>query len=265
MSRVIRTATINTVEPTFGAAVEPNVEIAAQVVLLATAVTDAGLAKTATAAAKVSTATAKTDATAADNAAGTAKTSTATAKTDATAADNAVATVVSDDTDTLAALDAFAAAVIAITGDGYAAHQFTFGGATGLTSAQVHTTFALLNTALTDFLAGQAAGVAAKATTVTSKASATTADTDTGTAKTATATSKTSATTADTNTGTADTAAGTAKTATEAVSLTSSLAGVSADVVLIFNTAAVVTQNKLREAVRGLLRLIEGSSSLSGT
>lgn len=47
----------------------------------------------------------------------------------------------------------FAAAVIAITGDTYnsGTHQFTTGGATGLTHAQWATLAALLNTALGDF------------------------------------------------------------------------------------------------------------------
>jgi hypothetical protein len=84
---------------------------------------------------------------------------------DATAADTAVGTVVTDNTATLAAIDAFAAAIIAITGDTYVAHQFVFGGATGLTHAQVATNFALLNTAITDFLAGQTATTAAKVAT----------------------------------------------------------------------------------------------------
>ena len=85
---------------------------------------------------------------------------------DATTADTAVGTVVTDNTATLAAIDAFAANVIAITGDTYVAHQFVTGGATGLTHAQWATAAALLNTAITDFLTGQ---------------------TDTNTAKTATA------------------------------------------------------------------------------
>lgn len=97
--------------------------------------------------------------------------------TDATTADTAVGTVVTDNTTALAAIDTFAAAVIAITGDTYVAHQFVFGGATGLTHAQVATTFALLNTAITNFL---------------------TAQTDANTAKTATALVKTDAAAVDT-------------------------------------------------------------------
>lgn len=47
----------------------------------------------------------------------------------------------------------FATALIAITGDTYSTttHQFTFGGATGLTHAQWATLGALLNTAAADF------------------------------------------------------------------------------------------------------------------
>lgn len=50
---------------------------------------------------------------------------------------------------TLAALDVAGAAIVAITGDTYSnvTHQFTFGGATGLTHAQWATNGALLNTA----------------------------------------------------------------------------------------------------------------------
>lgn len=83
----------------------------------------------------------------------------------ATSADTNVGTVVTDNTTTLTALDAAAANIIAITGDTYVAHQFVFGGATGLTHAQWATAGALLNTAITDFLAAQAAAVAAKTST----------------------------------------------------------------------------------------------------
>ncbi len=86
-------------------------------------------------------------------------------KTDATTADTAVGTVVTDNTATLAAIDAAAASIIAITGDTYVAHQFVFGGATGLTHAQWATQGALLNTAITDFLAGQTATNTAKTAT----------------------------------------------------------------------------------------------------
>ena len=74
-----------------------------------------------------------------------------------------VATVVTDDTATLAAIDAVGAAIIAISGDHYTAHQYVEDGATGLTSGQLHTIMTLMNTANTDFLAGQAAAVAAAA------------------------------------------------------------------------------------------------------
>lgn len=88
-----------------------------------------------------------------------------TTSTDATAADTAVGVVVTDNTTTLAAIDTFGAAIVAITGDSYTAHQFAFDGATGLTHAQVATNFALLNTAITAFLAGQTATTAAKTAT----------------------------------------------------------------------------------------------------
>lgn len=72
---------------------------------------------------------------------------------DATTADTDVGTSLTD-------FDTAAANVIAITGDTYSntTHQYTFGGATGLTHAQWATFGALLNTA-------QAAVVAAKAAT----------------------------------------------------------------------------------------------------
>lgn len=85
--------------------------------------------------------------------------------TDATTANTNVGTVVTDNTTTLSALDAFGAAVIAITGDTYVSHQFVFGGSGAMTHAQWATNGALLNTAITNFLAAQAAAVAAKTST----------------------------------------------------------------------------------------------------
>lgn len=63
--------------------------------------------------------------------------------------------------------------------------------------------------------------------------------------------------------GTADTNTGTAKTAVDAISLTASLAAVAADVSLLINSATVVSKNKLNEAIRALLRLVDGSDLLS--
>lgn len=59
----------------------------------------------------------------------------------------------------LTAYDAVGAAIIAISGDSYSAvtHQFTNGGATGLTSAQLHTQLTALNAAIASFLSAQAA------------------------------------------------------------------------------------------------------------
>ncbi len=76
----------------------------------------------------------------------------------ATTADTAVALVLTD-------YDTAAASIVAISGDTYSAvtHQFTTGGATGLTSAQLHTQMALLNTMATALIAAKAATVAAKA------------------------------------------------------------------------------------------------------
>lgn len=85
----------------------------------------------------------------------------------ATTADTDVGTVVTDLTAAFTALNTFGAAVVAITGDTYSSttHQFTFGGSTGLTHAQVATEFALLNTAITDFITAQTAAVTAKVAT----------------------------------------------------------------------------------------------------
>ena len=57
----------------------------------------------------------------------------------------------------LSQYDAVGAAIIAISGDTYSSttHQFTNGGATGLTSAQLHTQLTALNTAITSFLLSQ--------------------------------------------------------------------------------------------------------------
>lgn len=84
----------------------------------------------------------------------TAKSAADTSVTNATTVDSDVGTVTSAQTTFLADYDAVAAAIIAITGDTYATHQFTFGGSTGLTSAQLHTQMTALNTAITAFLAG---------------------------------------------------------------------------------------------------------------
>lgn len=150
-----------------------------------------------------------TDTTAADNDVAAAQTLNNTADsaagtgvTNATTADNAVATVQTDNTAANSAFDIFAAAIIAITGDTYnsTTKQFTFGGATGLTHAQIATNFALLNTAMTDYLASQTDLATAKAATATAKTQATTVKTDVdavvtslATAKTATALAKTDA------------------------------------------------------------------------
>lgn len=81
------------------------------------------------------------------------------------------ATVVADVAAALTAFNTAGASIVAITGDTYSAttHQFTTGGATGLTHAQWATQAALLNTALTALIAVQAdvAGVAAADVTVT--------------------------------------------------------------------------------------------------
>lgn len=68
------------------------------------------------------------------------------------------ASLVADLATAATAYDTFAAAALAITGDTYSTttKQFTYGGATGLTHAQVVTVFGLLDTFATAFLAAQA-------------------------------------------------------------------------------------------------------------
>ncbi len=62
-------------------------------------------------------------------------------------------TAATDITTAFTDYNTFAASLLAITGDTYSTttHQFTTGGATGLTHAQWATQAALLNTALSDF------------------------------------------------------------------------------------------------------------------
>jgi hypothetical protein len=96
----------------------------------------------------------------------------ATTSTDASAADTAVGVVVADNAVTIAAIDAAAASIIAITGDTYVAHQFVTGGVTGLTHIQWATQATLLNTAITDYLAGQTATNTAKTASALAKADA---------------------------------------------------------------------------------------------
>lgn len=91
----------------------------------------------------------------ANTAATTANTDVGTAQTAANTAATATGTAVTNMATTLTAIDAFGAAVIAITGGTYTAHQFSVAVTTGLTNTQCNTTFALLNTAITDFLAAQ--------------------------------------------------------------------------------------------------------------
>jgi hypothetical protein len=81
-----------------------------------------------------------------------------------------VATVQTDLTTAFTDYNTFAAAVIAITGDTFntTTHQFTTGGATGLTHAQWATLAALLNTSLSDFVTAQTATTTAASATANS-------------------------------------------------------------------------------------------------
>lgn len=168
--------------------------------------------------------TAQTAASAADGDMATLVTDLATDVTNTTIADNDAAidvtntgAVNTDLTTAFSDYDTVAAAIIAITGDTYnsSTHQFTFGGATGLTHAQ---------------WAGASIGVALNAALtafVTAQTAATTASTSAGTTKTATAAAKSSAAASSTQGGLTKTA--TALTVTDANLL--STATVSADLV----------------------------------
>lgn len=91
------------------------------------------------------------------------------------AADTAVGVVVTDLTTAFTDFNTFAAALLAITGDTFntTTHQFTFGGATGLTHAQWATLGAQLNTAMTDFVTSQTDNTAAKVATAAAVAGGT--------------------------------------------------------------------------------------------
>lgn len=139
----------------------------------------------------------------AQSSAATADTDAGTLQTDATIADSAAATNLSDITDADTKVgtintdfDAFAAALIAITGDTYntATNQFTFGGATGLTHAQIAGALGTaLNLVGADVVTAKASSAAAKTQATTTKTNTATVVTDAGTTKTATATAKTNA------------------------------------------------------------------------
>jgi len=90
-----------------------------------------------------------------------------TAKAKVVLGDTAVGTVVTDLTTAFTAQDVFGAALVAITGDSYSAvtHQWTNGGATGLTHAQVVTLMALFNTASAAFVTAQTDANTAKTAT----------------------------------------------------------------------------------------------------
>jgi hypothetical protein len=132
--------------------------------------------------------------------AATADTDAATVVTDTTNADTDAGTVVTDIATTGTDFDTFAAALIAITGDTYnsTTKQFTYGGATGLTHAQIAGALG------TDLNAIGAAIVAAATAAATAKTATAAAVTAAGTAKTATALTVTDATPLSTATIAAD-------------------------------------------------------------
>ncbi len=88
------------------------------------------------------------------------------------------AAVSTDLTTAFTALDAFGNALVAITGDTYSSvtHQWTTGGSTGLTHAQVVTLMALFNTASTDFITAQTDATTAHSAAVAANSGITGAD-----------------------------------------------------------------------------------------
>lgn len=139
-----------------------------------------------------------------------------TATTDANTADANVATVQTNEATAFTDYNTFAAALIAITGDTYntTTHQFTTGGATGLTHAQWVTLAALLNTSLADFNTAKTSTDTAKTATALVKTDIAAVAVDIGltataltTSKTATALTKTDATALSTAAVAADLAA----------------------------------------------------------
>ncbi len=209
-----------------------------------------------------------TSATTADTATGTAQTNVGTVDTDvdtdvtnATTADTDVGTVVTDLTTAFTAYDAAAASIIAITGDTYSnvTHQFTTGGATGLTHAQWATQAALLNTAATDFVTAQTDNTTAKTATAAAKTSALATQTASDTAVAAVATAKTdtaAALVAITTTQTDSDAAVTAMAAAKSGSIDTS-----GDVTIVVNLSNVTTMSQLKSVVSKILRVAEVSGN----
>lgn len=237
MALVSYKAVIRPVEPFAGAAgPDPSMEIAAQAALLASAVTSLNTAKT-------STATAVTSATTADTNTGTAQTSVNTAQTNTNTAKAATATAAGN----FASRTATQAAVDVLVADGALPTQ-----------AHVNDLVTAWNTFKTNLTTHETSVTTADTNTGTAQTSVNTAKTNTDTAKTSTATALTNTTTADTNTGSA-------VTSLSNVTLVAAAASVAYDVALFFNAATVVTRNKFREAVRAILRVIEGDNSLSGS
>ena len=201
----------------------PGDAIATQTALLALAVTAVQLVDT-------DVDLAVTSATTADTAAGTADTDVGTTVTDLVAA--------------FTAYDIFGNALVAITGDSYSntTHQWTTGGSTGLTHAQVVTLMGELNTAITDFITSQTANTAAKVATAA--------------AKTDTAASTVAVTLVQTN-------SDLAVTAVNLPSLSGITAIASGDAMLIFDGTKVTTKNQARITGRRLVDQAANSASFT--
>lgn len=156
---------------------------------IATAITDTTALQALITTHQADATAADTDVASSQTSAGTANSAAATSVSNATTADNNEGTNASD-------FDAFAALVIAITGDTYnsTTKQFTFGGATGLTHAQWAGAIGTAINALgANIVTTKASTATAKTQAVTTNTATTAVITSLAITKTATALSKTEA------------------------------------------------------------------------
>lgn len=209
---------------------------------IAQAVVDTTTLQTAITSAQADAATADTNMGTVQTQMGTVKTNTATTLTDATTADNKAASTGTD-------YDSLINAMIAITGDTYnsTTKQITFGGATGLTHAQIAAL--AFNTVGGDL-------VTLKTNTATAKADATTADN-------AAATNVTNCTTAKAATATVKADVNALSTATVAADHTSAQAIIaSANVFLQFDDGIVTSVGALNAGLVAGLTFVRKNNIL---
>lgn len=165
--------------------------------------------------------------------------------------DTRIDLAVTADATILTDYDIFGAALVAITGDTYSnvTHQWTTGGSTGLTHAQVVTLMALLNTTATAILTAQTATVLTQTGSDLAVTAATLVQTDSDLAVTAVTLT--------------DTKADLAVTATNAMSFGGITAVASGDAMLIFDGSKVTTKNQARITGRRLVDQASNSASFT--